>query len=126
MSLSRTFTYGENSAPQVLGLSNPLTTGDTSLPPTMYWLLNFYRVGVTVCKWLFQLVHDIHANATFDYILPLLVRMPDLFSVVQPSYRSSPKSSDLQKVASIYFVSESFSSIHPTISKRQRRTCLPS
>lgn len=34
------------------------------------------RVGVTVCKWLFQLVHDIHANATFDYILPLL---PEIF-----------------------------------------------
>ncbi|KAG5648200.1 hypothetical protein DXG03_006155 [Asterophora parasitica] len=34
------------------------------------------RVGVTVCKWLYQSVHDVHAISTFDYILPL---MPELF-----------------------------------------------
>ncbi|KAF8058272.1 hypothetical protein FPV67DRAFT_1786012 [Lyophyllum atratum] len=34
------------------------------------------RVGVTVCKWLYQAVHDVHAIGTFDYILPL---MPELF-----------------------------------------------
>jgi proteasome activator subunit 4 len=31
------------------------------------------RVGVTVCKWLFQSVHDFHAIGAFDYILPLMV-----------------------------------------------------
>ncbi|KAI5124439.1 hypothetical protein M0805_008323 [Coniferiporia weirii] len=34
------------------------------------------RVGVTVCKWLYQAVHDIQASSVFDYILPL---MPELF-----------------------------------------------
>ncbi|KAJ7597613.1 hypothetical protein C8J56DRAFT_1001469 [Mycena floridula] len=30
------------------------------------------RVAITVCKWLFQSVHDIHAISVFDYILPLM------------------------------------------------------
>ncbi|KZT19390.1 hypothetical protein NEOLEDRAFT_1142177 [Neolentinus lepideus HHB14362 ss-1] len=34
------------------------------------------RVGVTVCKWLWHLVHDTHAIPVFDYLLPL---MPELF-----------------------------------------------
>ncbi|KAF8807238.1 hypothetical protein BYT27DRAFT_7232792 [Phlegmacium glaucopus] len=34
------------------------------------------RVGLTVCKWLYQSLHDLHAISTFDYILPL---MPELF-----------------------------------------------
>ncbi|KAL1720654.1 hypothetical protein EV715DRAFT_249853, partial [Schizophyllum commune] len=34
------------------------------------------RVGITVCKWLFQSVHDTNAASVFDYILPL---MPELF-----------------------------------------------
>ncbi|KAF9568562.1 hypothetical protein CPC08DRAFT_679680 [Agrocybe pediades] len=34
------------------------------------------KVGVTVCKWLYQSLHDLHANSTFDYILPL---MPEIF-----------------------------------------------
>ena len=31
------------------------------------------RVGITVCKWLFQSVHDTNAASVFDYILPLMV-----------------------------------------------------
>lgn len=31
------------------------------------------RVGMTVCKWLFQSLHDIHAPSVYDYILPLVV-----------------------------------------------------
>ncbi|KAF8587302.1 hypothetical protein K439DRAFT_1645895 [Ramaria rubella] len=34
------------------------------------------RVGILVCKWLFQAIHDVQAISTFDYILPL---MPELF-----------------------------------------------
>ncbi|EDR15426.1 uncharacterized protein LACBIDRAFT_301740 [Laccaria bicolor S238N-H82] len=34
------------------------------------------RVGITVCKWLYQSIHDLHAISTFDYILLL---MPELF-----------------------------------------------
>ncbi|EFI28576.1 membrane protein [Coprinopsis cinerea okayama7 len=34
------------------------------------------RVGITVCKWLYQSIHDLHAVSTFDYILPL---MPEIF-----------------------------------------------
>ncbi|KAF8226105.1 hypothetical protein L208DRAFT_1425249 [Tricholoma matsutake] len=34
------------------------------------------RVGITVCKWLYQSLHDVHAISTFDYILSL---MPELF-----------------------------------------------
>lgn len=34
------------------------------------------RVGITICKWLFQSLHDIHAISAFDYIVPL---MPGIF-----------------------------------------------
>ncbi|TFK30307.1 hypothetical protein FA15DRAFT_662249 [Coprinopsis marcescibilis] len=34
------------------------------------------RVGITICKWLYQSIHDLHAISSFDYILPL---MPELF-----------------------------------------------
>lgn len=30
------------------------------------------RVGTTVCKWLYQSLHDLHAISAFDYILPLM------------------------------------------------------
>src|SRR5436305_1691253 len=40
------------------------------------------RVGITVCKWLFQALHDIEAISTFDYILPL---MPELFRFAEGS-----------------------------------------
>ena len=31
------------------------------------------RVGILVCKWLFQMIHDVNAISAFDYILPLMV-----------------------------------------------------
>lgn len=31
------------------------------------------RVGIMVCKWLYQMVHDTNAVAAFDYIHPLMV-----------------------------------------------------
>ncbi|KAF9535513.1 hypothetical protein CPB83DRAFT_841889 [Crepidotus variabilis] len=34
------------------------------------------RVGITICKWLYQALHDLHAISAFDYILPL---MPEIF-----------------------------------------------
>jgi proteasome activator subunit 4 len=34
------------------------------------------KVGITVCKWLFQTIHDTNATSGFDYILPL---MPEIF-----------------------------------------------
>ncbi|KAF5374850.1 hypothetical protein D9758_000077 [Tetrapyrgos nigripes] len=36
------------------------------------------RVGICVCRWLFQSVHDTNALCCFDYIIPLL---PELFQV---------------------------------------------
>ncbi|RDB28522.1 Proteasome activator complex subunit 4 [Hypsizygus marmoreus] len=46
------------------------------LPGVRAFQSTYDRVGVTVCKWLFQSVHDVHAISTFDYILPL---MPEIF-----------------------------------------------
>ncbi|EJD55475.1 hypothetical protein AURDEDRAFT_109790 [Auricularia subglabra TFB-10046 SS5] len=46
------------------------------LPGTRAFQSTYDRVGVTVCKWLFQAFHDVQAVCTFDYILPL---MPELF-----------------------------------------------
>ncbi|ESK98482.1 membrane protein [Moniliophthora roreri MCA 2997] len=37
---------------------------------------DYDRAGITVCKWLFQSLHDTNAISVFDYILPL---MPELF-----------------------------------------------
>ncbi|TFK76829.1 hypothetical protein BDN72DRAFT_890635 [Pluteus cervinus] len=46
------------------------------IPGVRAFQSTYDRVGITICKWLFQAVHDIHAISTFDYILPLL---PELF-----------------------------------------------
>ncbi|KZT06355.1 uncharacterized protein LAESUDRAFT_653878 [Laetiporus sulphureus 93-53] len=46
------------------------------LPGSRAFQSTYDRVGVLVCKWLFQMVHDVNAIAAFDYILPL---MPELF-----------------------------------------------
>jgi len=37
-------------------------------------LTSVSRVATTICRWLFQTLHDINAIAAFDYILPLMVR----------------------------------------------------
>ncbi|EPQ60969.1 hypothetical protein GLOTRDRAFT_135553 [Gloeophyllum trabeum ATCC 11539] len=46
------------------------------LPGVRAFQSTYDRVGVTVCKWLWHLIHDTHAMPVFDYILPL---MPELF-----------------------------------------------
>lgn len=33
------------------------------------------RVGVLVCKWLFEAILDVQAVSAFDYILPLMVSL---------------------------------------------------
>ena len=43
------------------------------MPGVRAFQSKYDRVGVTVCKWLYQSLHDIHASSTFDYILPLMV-----------------------------------------------------
>ncbi|PCH33392.1 ARM repeat-containing protein [Wolfiporia cocos MD-104 SS10] len=45
------------------------------LPGARAFQSTYDRVGILVCKWLFQMIHDINAITTFDYILPL---MPEL------------------------------------------------
>ncbi|KAH9947692.1 hypothetical protein B0H21DRAFT_737636 [Amylocystis lapponica] len=49
---------------------------DQRLPGVRAFQSTYDRVGVLVCKWLFQMVHDTNAASSFDYILPL---MPELF-----------------------------------------------
>ncbi|KAJ3490476.1 hypothetical protein NLI96_g1377 [Meripilus lineatus] len=46
------------------------------LPGVRAFQSTYDRVGVLVCRWLFQMVHDTNAITAFDYILPL---MPELF-----------------------------------------------
>ncbi|KAF8887958.1 hypothetical protein CPB84DRAFT_1816581 [Gymnopilus junonius] len=46
---------------------------DARLPGVRAFQSKYDRVGVTICKWLYQSLHDLHANSTFDYILPLMV-----------------------------------------------------
>ncbi|KAI1797633.1 hypothetical protein LXA43DRAFT_1126323 [Ganoderma leucocontextum] len=45
------------------------------LPGVRAFQSTYDRVGILVCKWLFQMVHDVNAISAFDYILPL---MPEL------------------------------------------------
>lgn len=40
------------------------------------------RVGITICKWLFQSVHGSHAIVVFDYILPLMVHNPSVWLMI--------------------------------------------
>ncbi len=67
-----------------------------------YLLLAFLdsvnRVGTTICRWLFQTVHDTDAISAFDYILPLMVRRKPIYAGFKPlflcyslSYFVSPK-----------------------------------
>ncbi|KAF8640852.1 hypothetical protein AX17_000500 [Amanita inopinata Kibby_2008] len=46
------------------------------IPGVRAFQSTYDRVGITICKWLFQSVHGNHAIAVFDYILPL---MPEVF-----------------------------------------------
>ncbi|GBE78103.1 hypothetical protein SCP_0109850 [Sparassis crispa] len=49
---------------------------DQRLPGVRAFQSTYDRVGILVCKWLFQMVHDTNAVSTFDYVLPL---MPEIF-----------------------------------------------
>ncbi|KAI0961190.1 hypothetical protein AcV7_000358 [Taiwanofungus camphoratus] len=46
------------------------------LPGVRAFQSTYDRVGIMVCKWLYQMVHDTNAVAAFDYIHPL---MPEIF-----------------------------------------------
>ncbi|CAL1696420.1 unnamed protein product [Somion occarium] len=46
------------------------------LPGARAFQSTYDRIGVLVCRWLFQSIHDTNAVSTFDYLLPL---MPELF-----------------------------------------------
>ncbi|KAI0067819.1 hypothetical protein BV25DRAFT_1794335 [Artomyces pyxidatus] len=46
------------------------------LPGARAFQSTYDKVGTTVCRWLFQTVHDTNAISVFDYVLPL---MPELF-----------------------------------------------
>lgn len=46
------------------------------LPGARAFQSTYDKVGTTICRWLFQTVHDTNAISAFDYILPL---MPELF-----------------------------------------------
>ncbi|KAF9270499.1 ARM repeat-containing protein [Marasmius fiardii PR-910] len=52
------------------------TWSKTRDPGVRAFQSDYDRAGVTVCKWLFQSLHDTNAISVFDYILPL---MPELF-----------------------------------------------
>ncbi|KAI0702460.1 hypothetical protein BC835DRAFT_1411015 [Cytidiella melzeri] len=49
---------------------------DERVPGVRAFQSTYDRVGIMVCRWLFQLIHDTHASVAFDYIIPL---MPELF-----------------------------------------------
>jgi hypothetical protein len=51
----------------------PMTGDGLVFPRSMQLHVCIFRVGITILKWLFQSLHDFHAIATFDYILPLMV-----------------------------------------------------
>ena len=44
------------------------------LPGVRAFQSTYDRIGILVCRWLFQVLHDINASSAFDYILPLMVR----------------------------------------------------
>lgn len=49
------------------------TWREDRLPGVRAFQSTYDRVGVLVCRWLFQSLHDTMAMATFDYIIPLMV-----------------------------------------------------
>lgn len=42
-----------------------------------------------MCKWLHRTLHDTHAVAAYEYILPLMVRPHDILSLA-PLFMQSP------------------------------------
>ncbi|KAK1232607.1 Proteasome activator BLM10 [Marasmius sp. AFHP31] len=60
-------------------VSNFRKWSESRVPGVRAFQSDYDRAGVTVCKWLFQSLHDTNAISVFDYILPL---MPELFRFV--------------------------------------------
>ncbi|KAI0757264.1 hypothetical protein C8Q80DRAFT_1132754 [Daedaleopsis nitida] len=61
------------------------------LPGVRAFQSTYDRVGILVCKWLFQLIHDTNAVSAFDCILPLmpeLVRFTEVNDNDELAYRS--------------------------------------
>ncbi|TBU39582.1 hypothetical protein BD309DRAFT_1022044 [Dichomitus squalens] len=61
------------------------------LPGVRAFQSTYDRVGILVCKWLFQMVHDVNATSAFDYILPLmpeLVRFTEVNDNDELAYRA--------------------------------------
>ena len=54
------------------------------LPYSGLFLDSVNRVGTTICRWLFQTVHDTNAISAFDYILPLMVRRKPIYTAFKP------------------------------------------
>ncbi|KII93397.1 hypothetical protein PLICRDRAFT_694576 [Plicaturopsis crispa FD-325 SS-3] len=62
---------------RVLKLVNQFKTWRAErIPGVRAFQSTYDRVGITVCKWLFQLIHHTRAISAYDYILPLV---PELF-----------------------------------------------
>lgn len=105
LNLSRSSPCGVRSVYLVLGLSSQLMTGSHHIfvhgSDGHHHLPRCSgRVGTTVCRWLFQTVHDTSAISVFDYILPLMVSCLDLVilpaetdsvSYLSPNFSASPK-----------------------------------
>ncbi|RPD81724.1 hypothetical protein L226DRAFT_527984 [Lentinus tigrinus ALCF2SS1-7] len=61
------------------------------LPGVRAFQSTYDRIGILVCKWLFQLVHDTNAVSAFDCILPLmpeLIRFTEVNDNDELAYRS--------------------------------------
>ncbi|KAI0639143.1 hypothetical protein C8Q77DRAFT_1152142 [Trametes polyzona] len=61
------------------------------LPGVRAFQSTYDRIGVLVCKWLFQLIHDTNAVSAFDCILPLmpeLIRFTEVNDNDELAYRS--------------------------------------
>ncbi|KAI0724287.1 hypothetical protein C8T65DRAFT_714470 [Cerioporus squamosus] len=61
------------------------------LPGVRAFQSTYDRVGILVCKWLFQLIHDTNAVSAFDCILPLmpeLIRFTEVNDNDELAYRS--------------------------------------
>lgn len=44
------------------------------IPGVRAFLSTYDKVGIAICKWLYQAVHDSRAAAAYDYIILLMVR----------------------------------------------------
>ncbi|KAL0579785.1 Proteasome activator BLM10 [Marasmius crinis-equi] len=73
-------TYHKNKVDELVG--NLRKWSEVRVPGVRAFQSDYDRAGVTVCKWLFQSLHDTNAISVFDYILPL---MPELFRFIDLS-----------------------------------------